>query len=140
MDGWDLCGGKRSKSLLLSPGLRLCSLMRMLSHVSELPCLNLPTRLVCPASRQKATKQNSCLWQYKKAPLEPQRYPSPGDRLPIGLRYLSVASEEAHFVLPRAAILFCGFPVCPWADQTDGDGQTGKLAYMDDHTHLAVRA
>ena len=26
-------------------------------------------------------KQNSCRWQYKKAPLEPQRYPLPGERL-----------------------------------------------------------
>ena len=30
--------------------------------------------------------------------------------------------------------------VCQWADQSDGEGQTGKLAYVDDHTHLAVRA
>ena len=30
------------------------------------------------------------------------------DRLLIGLRLPSVASEEAHFVLPRAAILFSG--------------------------------
>ena len=47
---------------------------------------------------------------------------------------------EAHFVLPRAAILFCGFPVCPWADQTDVDGQPGKLAYVAEHTHRAARA
>ena len=31
---------------------------------------------------QAPRKQNSCRWQYKKAPLEPQRYPSPGERLP----------------------------------------------------------
>ena len=55
----------RSKSLLLSPGLRLCSLMRMLSHVSELPCLTLHIRLVCPQADRKATKQNSCRRQYK---------------------------------------------------------------------------
>ena len=30
--------------------------------------------------------------------------------------------------------------VCLWADQTDGDGQTGKLAYMAEHTHQAARA
>ena len=41
-------GEKRSKSLLLSPGLRPYSLMRMLSHESELPRLTLHTRLVCP--------------------------------------------------------------------------------------------
>ena len=29
---------------------------------------------------QAPRKQNSCRWQYKKAPLEPQRYPSPGER------------------------------------------------------------
>ena len=55
----------RSKSLLLSPGLRPCSLMRMLSHVSELPCLTLHIRLVCPQADRKATKQNSCRRQYK---------------------------------------------------------------------------
>ena len=60
------CGGRyRSKSLLLSPGLRPCSLMRMLSHESELPCLTLHIRLVCPKADRKATKQNSCPWQYK---------------------------------------------------------------------------
>ena len=30
--------------------------------------------------------------------------------------------------------------VCLWADQTDGEGQTGKLAYMAEHTHQAARA
>ena len=58
-------GKKRSKSLLLSPGLRPYSLMRMLSQVSELPCLTIPIRLVCPQAERKATKQNSYPWQYK---------------------------------------------------------------------------
>ena len=39
--------------------------MRMLIHVSKLPCLTLPICLVCPLADGKATKQNSCLWQYK---------------------------------------------------------------------------
>ena len=30
---------------------------------------------------QAPRKQNSCRWQYKKAPLEPLRYPSPDERL-----------------------------------------------------------
>ena len=30
--------------------------------------------------------------------------------------------------------------VCLWADQTDGEGQTGKLAYVAEHTHRAARA
>ena len=55
----------RSKSLLLSSGLRPCSLIRMLSHVSELPCLTLHICLVCPEADRKATKQNSCQRQYK---------------------------------------------------------------------------
>ena len=64
--GYMSCGGRyRSKSLLLSPGLRPCSLMRMLSHVSELPCLTLHIRLVCPQADRKPTKQNSCPWQNK---------------------------------------------------------------------------
>ena len=58
-------GKKRSKSLLLSPGLRPCSQMCMLSQVSELPCLTIPIRLVCPQADMKASKQNSCPWQYK---------------------------------------------------------------------------
>ena len=37
----------------------------MAIHVSELPCPPLPIRLVCLAGRRKATKQNSCPWQYK---------------------------------------------------------------------------
>ena len=64
--GYMSCGGRyRSKSLLLSPGLRPCSLMRMLSHVSVLPCLTIHIRLVCPLADRKSTKQNSCPWQYK---------------------------------------------------------------------------
>ena len=58
-------GKKRSKSLLLSPGLRPCSPMCMLSQVSELPCLTIPIRLVCPQADRKASKQNSCPWQFK---------------------------------------------------------------------------
>ena len=53
------------KSLLLSLGLHPCSLMRMLSHASELPCLTPPIRLACPLADRKPTKQNSCPWQYK---------------------------------------------------------------------------
>ena len=60
------CGGRNgSKSLLLSPGLRPCSPMRMLSHESKLPCLSIHIRLVCRWQTRKATKQNSCPWQYK---------------------------------------------------------------------------
>ena len=55
----------RSKSLLLSLGLRPCSPTRMLNHESELPCLTLHIRLVCPQADRKPTKQNSCPWQYK---------------------------------------------------------------------------
>ena len=58
-------GKKRSKSLLLSLGLRTCSPMCMLSQVSELPCLTIPIRQVCPQADRKPTKQNSCPWQYK---------------------------------------------------------------------------
>ena len=46
-------------------GLRPCSPMRMLSHVSELPCPTIHIRLVCPQADRKPTKQNSCPWQYK---------------------------------------------------------------------------
>ena len=46
-------------------GLRPCSPMCMLSHVSELPCLTIPIRLVCPQADRKASKQNSCRRQFK---------------------------------------------------------------------------
>ena len=60
------CGDKRDQKVCCFPlGLRPCSPMRMVSHVSELPCLTLPIRLVCPLADGKATKQNSCRWQYK---------------------------------------------------------------------------
>ena len=59
--------------------------------------------------------------------------PPPGEGYRCG-------SNGAYFVLPTAAILFCGFPVCPWADQTDVEVRTGKLAYMAEHTHRAARA
>ena len=39
--------------------------MRMVCHVSKLPWLTIPIRLVCPLADGKATKQNSCPWQYK---------------------------------------------------------------------------
>ena len=45
------------------------------SPMAQLPVL--PCRTF-----QAPRKQNSCRWQYKKAPLEPLRYPSPGERLP----------------------------------------------------------
>ena len=39
--------------------------MRMDCHVSKLPWLTIPIRLVFPLADGKATKQNSCPWQYK---------------------------------------------------------------------------
>ena len=47
---------------------------------------------------------------------------------------------EAHFLLPTAAILLCGFPSASRADLTGGEVQSGKLACMDEHHYLAVRA
>ena len=47
------------KKFVVFPGLRPCSLMRMLSQVSELPCLTLRIRRVCPQADRKPTKQNS---------------------------------------------------------------------------------
>ena len=56
----------RSKSLLLSLGLRPCSQVVMFIHTSKLACLNLPICLVCPLADRKPSKQNSCRWQYKR--------------------------------------------------------------------------
>ena len=63
------CGGRNgSKSLLLSPGLRPCSPMRMLSHESKLPCLSIHIRLVCPLADKESHKT-------KKLPLAVQNEP-----------------------------------------------------------------
>ena len=58
-----------------------------------------------PGGRRKATKQNSCRWQYKKAPLEPQRYPSTGGEFPVlGMFLLSF-----YHGLNRQNGLACGY-------------------------------
>ena len=58
-----------------------------------------------PGGRRKATKQNSCRWQYKKAPLEPQRYPSTGGEFPVlGMFLLSF-----YHGLNRQNELACGY-------------------------------
>ena len=49
-------------------------------------------------------------------------------------------SRGAYFLLPTAAILFCGFLSASRADQTGGDAQAGKLACMNEHHYLAARA
>ena len=53
---------------------------------------------------------------------------------------ISLWLQRSLFLLPTAAIFFCGFPSANRADQTDGEVQTGKLAYMTEHHYLAVRA
>ena len=113
-------GKKRSKSLLLSPGLRPCSLMRMVRHVSELPCLTLPIRLVCPAGRRKASKQNSCPWQYKMSLQRrlltitsdlpgafPLAYCPPGRGLVVGYLYPRAMPPVTHGSALQA-------PECLW--------------------------
>ena len=123
----------RSKSLLLSPGLRPCSLMRMLSHISELPCLTIPIRLVCPQADRKPAKQNSCPWQYKMS-LHRRLLTITSDLRPVlighsathvallpGGQYargwerslhtrqrISLWLQGSLFLLPKAAILFSG--------------------------------
>ena len=51
-------------------GLRPYSLMRMLSHESELPCLTLPIRLVCPAGRRKSHKSKWLPLAVQNEPLQ----------------------------------------------------------------------
>ena len=46
---------------------------------TRLGCSPMPQLPVLPCRTFQAPRnQNSCRWQYKKAPLEPQRYPLPG--------------------------------------------------------------
>ena len=96
----------RSKSLLLSPGLRPCSLIRMLSHESELPCLTLHIHLVCPQADRKPAKQNSCPWQYKMS-LHRRLLTITSD-LPGAFtrRRISLWLQGSLFLLPTADILF----------------------------------
>ena len=54
LDGFMSYGDKTDQKVCCFPlGLRPCSLMRMLSHVSELPCLTIHICLVCLAGRQE---------------------------------------------------------------------------------------
>ena len=55
---------------------------------------------------------------------------------------VTVSSLRWRLIVYCQGLLFCfvAVPVCLWADQTDGEGQTGKLAYLAEHTHQAVRA
>ena len=96
----------RSKSLLLSPGLRPCSPTRMLNHESELPCLTIHIRLVCPQADRKPTKQNSCPWQYKMS-LQRRLLTITSD-LPGAstMRRILLWLQRSLFLLPTAAILF----------------------------------
>ena len=57
-----------------------------------------------------------------------------------GLMLPSVASAGGLFCTANGSNFDLMLSVCLWADQTDGDGQTGKLAYMAEHTHQAARA
>ena len=65
---------------------------------------------------------------------------NPKDRNSPPVKGYHCGSSGAYFVLPTAAILFCGFLSVSRADQTGGEVQTGKLAWMDEHHHQAARA
>ena len=49
-------------------------------------------------------------------------------------------SRGAFLYCQRQLFCFVAFLSASRADQTDGDGQTGKLAFMTEHTHQAARA
>ena len=59
-----------------------------------------------------------------------------------GRSEVTVSSLRWRLILYCQGQLFCfdGFLSASRADQTDGEGQTGKLAYMAEHTHQAARA
>ena len=59
-----------------------------------------------------------------------------------GRSEVTVSSLRWRLILYCLRQLFCfvGFLSASRAEQTDVDGQPGKLAYMDDHTHQAARA
>ena len=100
-DECPVVGRNRSKSLLLSSGLRPCSPMRMLSHVSELPCLTLHICLICPG-RRKPSKQNSCPWQYKMSLFRGYwRLPQTCQELALWLFFLSTTdlTDSTDFTL-----------------------------------------
>ena len=55
-------------------------------------------------------------------------------------RRISLWLQGSLFCTANGSYFVLWLSVCQWADQTDGEGQTGKLAYMTEHTHQAVRA
>ena len=54
-------------------------------------------------------------------------------------KVIVVAPGEPIFYCQRQLFCFVAFRL-PRADQTDVDGQPGKLAYMDEHAHQVARA
>ena len=62
------------------------------------------------------------------------------DRLLTGLRLLSVASDGGLFCTAKGSYFVLLFSCLPGADQTDVEGQTGKLAFMAEYTHQSARA
>ena len=55
-------------------------------------------------------------------------------------KVIVVAPWEPILYCQRQLFCFVAFLVCQWADQTDVDGQAGKLACMDEHHRLTERA
>ena len=53
---------------------------------------------------------------------------------------ISLWLQGSLFCTAKGSYLVLWLSVCQWADQTDGEGQTGKLAYMTEHTHQAAKA
>ena len=51
-----------------------------------------------------------------------------------------VVAPGEPFCTAKGSYFVLWLSVCLWADQTDVEGQTGKLAYMAEHTHQAARA
>ena len=55
-------------------------------------------------------------------------------------RRISLWLHRSLFCTAKGSYFVLWLSVCLWADQTDVEGQTGKLAFMTEHTHKAARA
>ena len=65
--------------------------------------------------------------------------PEDGSGAFTNLKY-SLWLQRSLFCTVKGSYFVLWLSVCQWADQMDGEGQTGKLAYVAEHTHQAARA
>ena len=112
----------------------MLSIPRALPPVTQGSALQAPERMR-GIGAVIAIQAPECIWR----PIRGRETINGTGNSPPGVGY-RCGSGGAFFLLPTAAILLCGFPSVSRADQKGGEAQTGKLACMDEHHYLTVRA